>query len=126
MLSDLRYIVNTYGLPETYIFSVDFYDFDIYRVLGKEIRTILTYALLTVTLVVLFITFNLRVTLFVLFVVSLVVVYMTGLCYFWGLTLNNTFAVNLGFALGIAIDYSVHISHKYLTTKPLKSCITDQ
>ena len=118
MLSDLRYIVNTYGLPETYIFSIDFYDFDIYRVLGREIRTILTYALLTVTLVVLFITFNLRVTLFVLFVVSLVVVYMTGLCYFWGLTLNNTFAVNLGFALGIAIDYSVHISHKYLSTKP--------
>ena len=85
---------------------------------------ILSYALMTVTLVVLFITFNIKVTIFVVFVVFLVIVYMTGICYYWGLTLNNIFAGNLGFALGIAIDYSVHISHKYLTVRPPASCKT--
>ena len=36
------------------------------------------------------------------------------------------FTVNLGFALGITIDYSVHIAHRYLTTKPPSSCKTDR
>ena len=76
------------------------------------------YALLTVTFVVLFITFDVRMTLFVVTVVLLVVVYMTAICHHWGLDLNNFFAVNLTFALGIAVDYSVHIAHKYLTIKP--------
>lgn len=43
---------------------------------------------------------------------------MTGVCYFWDLTLNNIFALNLTFALGIAVDFAVHISHKYLVTVP--------
>ena len=43
---------------------------------------------------------------------------MTGVCYFWGLTFNNIFALNLTFALGIAVDFAVHISHKYLVTVP--------
>ena len=32
----------------------------------------------------------------------------------------------MSFALGISIDYSVHIAHKYLTTKPPKSLKTNQ
>ena len=43
---------------------------------------------------------------------------MTGLCHFWGLTINNIFAINVTFALGIAIDFSVHIAHKYLVIVP--------
>ena len=125
LLADLRQIVNEYGLDDSYIYAQEFPEFEIYRVIESEVVKILTYALLTVTVVVLFITFNFRVTFFVVFVVFLVVIYMTGIGYFWGLHLNNAFSVNLGFAMGIAIDYSVHISHRYLTTKPPASCTTD-
>ena len=64
----------------------------------------LGYAILTVTVVVLLITFDLRMTFIVVCLVSLVVVYMVGICHVWGLTLNFTLAINLAFALGIAID----------------------
>jgi len=76
------------------------------------------YAILTVSTVVFLITFNVRLTVIVVSVVTLVTVYMTALCHFWGLTLSHIFAVNLTFALGIAIDFSLHIAHKYLVIVP--------
>ena len=118
MQDDLRYLEKEYGLDFTYSSAPKYREFEIYRVLGEEVINMLSYALLTVTFVVLFITFDVRMTLFVVTVVLLVVVYMTAICHHWGLTLNNFFAVNLTFALGIAVDYSVHIAHKYLTIKP--------
>lgn len=76
------------------------------------------YALLAVSIVVLFITFNVRMTVIVVSVVALVTVYMTAICHFWGLTLSHIFAVNMTFALGIAIDFSLHIAHKYMVIVP--------
>ena len=80
----------------------------------------LATALATITLVVLFITFNVRVTLFIIIVVLLVIVYMGATIHFWGLTLNPITGMNLIFALGISIDYSVHIAHKYLVVETTK------
>ena len=126
MLDDLRYLEKEYGLDFTYSFQLDYREFEIYRVLGTEILKMLTYALLTVTVVVLFITFDVKMTFIVVSIVLLVVVYMTAMCHHWGLTLNNYVAVNLTFALGIAVDYSVHIAHKYLNIKPPASLISNK
>ena len=71
-------------------------------------------ALATVTLVVLFITLNLKVTILIVAVVLLVILYLAATIYFWGLTLNAITGMNMIFALGISIDYSIHVAHKYL------------
>ena len=86
----------------------------------------LSFAMLTVSLVILFITANFKITMLVLLVVVLVIIYMTGVCHFWGLTMNHMFAINLSFALGLAIDYSVHIAHTYLTILPPETMKSDQ
>ena len=125
MLEDLRYLEKNYGLDDTFSFEFAYREFEIYKVLKGEIIKMLLYALSIVTLVVLFITFDLRVTFIVVMVVSLVILYMTAICHYWGLQLNNFFAVNLTFALGIAVDYSVHIAHKYLIIKPPASLQTN-
>ena len=39
---------------------------------------------------------------------------MAATIKFWGMYLNQVARMNLIFALGISIDYSVHIAHKYL------------
>ena len=118
LLEDLRYLEKNYGLDNTFSYDFAYREFEIYKVLKGEIVKMLLYALSIVTLVVLFITFDLRVTFIVVLAVGLVVLYMTAICHYWGLQLNNMFAVNLTFALGIAVDYSVHIAHKYLIIKP--------
>ena len=76
--------------------------------------------------VVLFITFDVRITFFVMSVVGLTIVYMLAICHFWGLTFNYMIAMNINFALGVTVDYSVHIAHKYLVTKPPNSAMTNQ
>ena len=86
----------------------------------------LLLALLTVVIVVLFITFNIRITILVVLMVLLVIMNMTGICYYWGLTLNNIFALNLTFALGIAVDFAVHIGHKYLLVVPPSTMKTNK
>ena len=105
---------------------MDYLDFEVYSVLDKEVIKILGFALLTVTLVVLLITLHVRVTFFVVTVVLLVVVYMTAVCHFWGLTLNHIVAINFSIALGIAVDFSVHIAHCYLSVIPPESLKTNQ
>ena len=57
-------------------------------------------------------------TFYVVFVVLLVELFMVGICSAWGVYINNYFTLNMSFALGIAVDYSVHIGHTYLTIKP--------
>ena len=77
-------------------------------------------ALATIILVIFLITFNIRVTVFIVFVVLLVLVYMTAIIHLWGLTLSHLTGMNLIFGIGINVDFSVHIAHKYLTIVPPK------
>ena len=71
-------------------------DYEIYAMLG--------FAIVTVTIVVMLITFDLKMTVIVICLVSLVIIYMVGICKVWGLTLNHILVINLAFGLGIAID----------------------
>ena len=64
----------------------------------------LGFAIVTVTIVVMLITFDLKMTVIVICLVSLVIIYMVGICKVWGLTLNHILVINLAFGLGIAID----------------------
>ena len=50
--------------------------------------------------------------------VYLVVAYIAATYYLCGVTLNQISQMNLIFAVGIAVDFSVHIAHKYLVVKP--------
>ena len=74
MLEDLRDIEAQYGLEKTYSFHQEYYEIEIYSALAEEVTTMLTYALLIVSAMVLFITFNLKMTIIVVFVVMLVVI----------------------------------------------------
>lgn len=65
-------------------------------------------------LVVLFMTANLLVTLYVTLCVSLVVLNLLGSMYYWGITLNSVSVVNAIIAFGLAVDYSAHLAHAYL------------
>ena len=47
----------------------------------------------------------------------LVDLFLFGLLAFWGVTLNVFTMINIVMALGLAVDYSAHIGHAYLTIK---------
>lgn len=71
-----------------------------------------------VCVVILFITTSLTATLLVAICVALVDLYLLALLYFWGLTFNTIVVLQVVIALGLAVDYSVHIAHNYLVVVP--------
>jgi Niemann-Pick C1 protein len=113
-LTEIRKIESLYGLTETFSFERSYADLEIYIVLIGETIASLALAVLTVIFVVLFITMNLQVTFIVVLCVCLVDLYVAAFAHFSGLTLNNFTAIQLSFALGIAVDFSTHIAHTFL------------
>ena len=75
---------------------------------------------LSITCVV-FITFlllcNLQICLMVVFMVSLSLTDIIGFLHFWNITIDIISCINIVLAVGLCVDYSVHIGHSYLVTK---------
>jgi Niemann-Pick C1 protein len=74
-------------------------------------------ALVAVFIVLMIVTANFTVTMFILLCVALVDLFLLGLLTFWDITLNSVTVVNNVIAIGLAVDYSAHIGHAYLLTE---------
>lgn len=71
-------------------------------------------ALIAVFIVLMIITANFTVTVFILLCVILVDLFLLSLLTFWDITLNSVTVVNNVIAIGLAVDYSAHIGHSFL------------
>ena len=118
VLEDLRRIESTYGIDKTFSFTQRFFDFESYVVFAKEAVMNVALALVAVFCVLMTVTANIQVSLFILFCVVLVDLFLFGLLSFWDVTLNSVTIVNIVIAIGLAVDYSAHIGHSYLTVDP--------
>ena len=67
-----------------------------------------------VLVVVLIITSDFVCTLLVALCVAMTDLFLVGLIYFWGLTLNALVVLNIIVAIGTSVDYSAHIAYAYL------------
>ena len=48
----------------------------------------------------------------------LVDLFIVALAHYWSLTFNSIVVVQVVIAIGLAVDYSAHIAHTYLTVEP--------
>ena len=114
----MREIEKLFAFPDTFSYSKDYLDFETYIGFMQDTMTSLALSLLAVLGVLLFITGSFQVTLLVMFSILLVDVFLYALIYYWGLTFNNILVIQIVVALGLSIDYSAHIAHTYLVSKP--------
>ena len=81
---------------------------------------------LSITCVV-FITFlllcNVQICLMVVFMVSLSLTDIIGFLHFWNITIDIISCINIVLAVGLCVDYSVHIGHSYLVAKGKTSTV---
>lgn len=118
MLTDLQAICDNSPLPKTFVYGQSFYNYESYVVFAKEANMNIILALVAVLIVLLVFTGNVTVSLFVLTCVGLVDLFLFGLLTFWNVTLNSVTIINVVIAIGLAVDYSAHIGHAYLTVDP--------
>ena len=98
-MRDIQSLLQRYAIYDTYSFAAKYIDLDTVINFGPQMTQQLISALTTI---------------FIVAVVLLVILYIAGIIYFWDLTLNSFTGMNMIFALGISIDYSIHVAHKYL------------
>ena len=64
---------------------------------------------------------NLPICLMVLLCVILTLVDIVGLLHFWDITIDTLSMINIVLAIGLCVDYSVHIAHAFLVAKGIKN-----
>ena len=64
--------------------------------------------------IVLILLANLNICFMVLLTVVLTLVDIIGFLHFWGITIDIISCVNIVLAVGLCVDYSVHIGHAFL------------
>jgi len=117
-LQDIRSICDNANVGDTYAFEQRFLDYETYVVFKQEAIQNVGLALLAVLVVMLIVTANFPVTLFILLCISLVDFFLLGLLWYWDVTLNSITVVNNVIAIGLAVDYSAHIGHAFLMVDP--------
>ena len=124
-LNEIRKIEQKFGIEGTYSYAAEFFALEQYVVFTEETVFSVGLSILAVTSVILIISANVAVTLLVAFSVLLVDFFLVALIYYWSLTFNSILVVNLVISIGMAVDFSAHIAHKYLIVVPPASCKTD-
>ena len=90
-------------------------DYELYFVFVDETLLSCGLSIIAVFFVVLFVTGSLPITCLVVLAILLVDLFLVAMIHYWDLTFNNVVVVNLVIAIGLAVDYSAHIAHTYLT-----------
>ena len=110
-------IIKDSGLPAAFSHSLVYAAWETDEIIGGELWRNLGLALLAVLIVTLLLLGSLRLCLLVLATVLLTLVDLIGFLHFWGITIDILSAVNIVLAIGLCVDYAVHIAHAYLMSE---------
>ena len=80
----------------------------------EEFSISLAISISAVLLVILVFTSDFTVTILVAICVIMTDLFLVGLLFFWGLTLNPVVSLQIILAIGTSVDYTAHIAYAYL------------
>ena len=111
-------IVAEAGVSETAFTHVKIYAaWETDEIIGYELWRNIGLAMMCVALVTLVLIANIQICLFVVTSVALTLADIVGFLHFWGLTIDIISCITIVLAVGLCVDYSVHIGHAYLVAK---------
>lgn len=114
-MKDLRVVVDEPdNLGYTYPFFYGFIFYEQYAVIIFEFIQNLSLALLAVFLICFALLTHFGTTILVVIIILIIDVEIVGLMYVWGVSIDSVSVTNLVLAVGLAVDYSVHVAHAFL------------
>merc|ERR1712110_1396768 len=87
------------------------------EIIGEELWRNVLLAMACVTAVVLLLLANFRICILVILAIILTLTDIIGFLHFWGVTIDIISCINIVLAIGLCVDYSVHICHAFLVAK---------
>lgn len=111
-------VVKTAGFNETSFSYVKIYAaWETDEIIGFELWRNIGLAMFCIFGITLILLANLRICLLVFLCVVLTLVDVLGLLHFWNVTIDAISMVNIVLAVGLCVDYSVHIAHAFLISQ---------
>ena len=101
-------------MDETYSYSSDMMNHEIFVVIVKETIMLSICSIVSIMIVVIFMTGSIFVSLLTLFSIIQIEIFLVALMPLWGLTFNNVTLIHLVSSIGLSVLYSVDISMTYL------------
>jgi len=101
------------ALPGSFMLGSPYIFYDQFRIIVGQMLTSILLCLLAVTVISAFVLAHPLSVLIVLCVLALVFMDLMGNIMLWGLDLNSISMINLVMAVGLVVDYSMHIAHSF-------------
>ncbi len=83
----------------------------------------LALAMVCVFVITLILLADFKICLMVLLCVTFTLVDITGMIFFWGLTIDTISCINIVLGVGLCVDYSAHIAHAFIVSEG--TCVVD-
>jgi len=114
-------VLNQSGLSTAFSFVKIYAAWETDEIIGEELWRNVLLAMACVTAVVLLLLANFRICILVILAIILTLTDIIGFLHFWGITIDIISCINIVLAIGLCVDYSVHICHAFLVAKGSKS-----
>eukprot|EP00325_Prymnesiales_sp_UTEX-LB-985_P009703 CAMPEP_0174694160 /NCGR_PEP_ID=MMETSP1094-20130205/789_1 /TAXON_ID=156173 /ORGANISM="Chrysochromulina brevifilum, Strain UTEX LB 985" /LENGTH=1057 /DNA_ID=CAMNT_0015890313 /DNA_START=102 /DNA_END=3275 /DNA_ORIENTATION=+ len=115
-MRSMRDTVNEVNYGSSYPYTFGYLFYEQYAIITNEAILNLALALCAVIAITLIIIANFGATVLVALMVVLVDVDILGLLWWWDLSIDSVAVINLVLAIGLALDYAVHIAHAFMQT----------
>ena len=110
-------VIRQSGLPHSFSFVKVYAAWETDEIIGYELLRNIGLALAAIFTVIFILLPNIRISVMVFLTVVLTLVDIVGFLHFWDITIDIISCVNIVLAVGLCVDYSVHIGHAYLTAE---------
>ena len=102
--------------PFTFSHSKVYSAWETDEIIGFELMRNLLLSILCVAIITTLLLGNIFVVILTLIMVITTLVDIVGFLHFWGITIDILSAVNIVLAIGLCVDYAVHIAHAFLAS----------
>ena len=87
------------------------------EIIGFELLRNIGLAMVAIFIITLILLANLPICLMVLIIVIITLADIVGFLHFWDITIDIISCINIVLAIGLCVDYSVHIGHAFMVAK---------
>jgi len=101
------------ALPGSFMNSFSYIFYDQFRIIVSQMTTSVALCLLAVTIISTLVLAHPLLVMSVVLVLALVFVNLLGNIILWDLDLNTISMINLVMAVGLVVDYSMHVAHNF-------------
>ena len=116
-MEGVRQITDSMGFQRgnCFPYAMQYLTYETNKILQQELYRNLMLAGVCVFLVTLLLIANLQTSVVVFTCVIFTLIDVAGTLYFWGVTVDTASSILLTLSVGLAVDYSAHIGHTYMT-----------